>query len=152
MMLGARGVYSWFTSFNPRYMLDWYDDIINQRWEQAIHRQKRMHAFSQAKQVLAGSGNLHGIINKAMGVRLPFLVGGRHPPALPAGPRRHRPVPAHGAGAVPGPGVDGRDLDKLKPDRTHRMHRIRIPKSFCISCPSCQHPRKTQGAATWIAR
>jgi dihydrodipicolinate synthase/N-acetylneuraminate lyase len=76
MLLGARGVYSWLTSFNPRYVLDWYDDCVNQRWEQAVYRQQRVHAFSQAKRVLAGSGNLHGILNKGMGVVSPFLVGG----------------------------------------------------------------------------
>lgn len=76
MLLGARGIYSWLTSFNPRYVLDWYDDCINQRWEQAVRRQRRVHAFGQAKRVLAGTGNLHGILNKGMGVTSSFLVGG----------------------------------------------------------------------------
>jgi dihydrodipicolinate synthase/N-acetylneuraminate lyase len=76
MLLGARGIYSWLTGFNARYVLDWYDDAVNGRWEQVVHRQRRVHAFSQAKKVLADSGNLHGIINKAMGVTSPFLVGG----------------------------------------------------------------------------
>ncbi len=74
-MMGARGVYSWFTSFNPRYMLEWYDDLANKRWEQAMQRQRRMHAFSRAKSILQGSGNYHGIINKAMGAASSFLVG-----------------------------------------------------------------------------
>lgn len=75
MLLGARGIYSWLTSFNPRYVLDWYDDIMQGRWAQAVARQQRVHEFSRAKSVLAGSGNLHGIINKAMGVTSPFLLG-----------------------------------------------------------------------------
>src|SRR5713226_784388 len=75
MMFGARGVYSWFVNFNPRYMLDWYDDIMNQRWDQAKQRQERLHAFGQAKAILEGSGNLHGIVGKAMTVASPFLVG-----------------------------------------------------------------------------
>jgi len=74
MMFGARGVYSWFVNFNPRYMLDWYDDIVNGRWAQARHRQERLHAFGQAKGILEGSGNLHGIIGKAMSAASPFLV------------------------------------------------------------------------------
>lgn len=75
MMFGARGVYSWFVNFNPRYMLDWYDDVNNGRWEQAKHRQERLHAFGQAKAILEGSGNLHGIVGKAMTAASPFLVG-----------------------------------------------------------------------------
>ena len=75
MMFGARGVYSWFVNFNPRYMLDWYDDIMNQRWELARHRQERMHAFILAKRILDGTGNLHGIIGKAISAASTFLVG-----------------------------------------------------------------------------
>src|SRR5712691_5864420 len=66
MMFGARGVYSWFVNFNPRFMLDWYDDIVKKRWAEAKHRQERLHAFGQAKAILEGSGNLHGIVGKAM--------------------------------------------------------------------------------------
>lgn len=76
IFLGARGVYSWFTSFNPRYILDWYDDCVNKRWDEAIHRQRRVHAFSRAKAAaMAGQGNLHGILNKGMAAASPFLVG-----------------------------------------------------------------------------
>jgi hypothetical protein len=32
-MFWARDVYSWFVNFNPHYMLDWYDNIVAQRWE-----------------------------------------------------------------------------------------------------------------------
>ncbi len=56
-------------------MLEWYDDAIAGRWEEAVQRQRRVHDFSHAKQILAGSGNLHGIVNKAMGAASPFLVG-----------------------------------------------------------------------------
>ena len=75
MMFGARGVYSWFANFNPRYMLDWYDDLANKRWEQARHRQIRMHAFRRAMAILEGPGNLHGIVGKAMTAASPFLLG-----------------------------------------------------------------------------
>ena len=75
MMFGARGVYSWFVNFNPRYMLDWYDDIVNGRWEQARLRQERMHAFCRAKAILEEPGNLHGIVGKAMAAASPFLAG-----------------------------------------------------------------------------
>ncbi|MBI5877418.1 MAG: dihydrodipicolinate synthase family protein [Chloroflexi bacterium] len=75
MLFGARGVYSWFVNFNPRYMLDWHADIVNQRWEQAKHRQQRMHAFiTQIRAVLEDGGNLHGIIGKAVSASSPFLV------------------------------------------------------------------------------
>jgi 4-hydroxy-tetrahydrodipicolinate synthase len=74
MMFGTRGVYSWLVNFNPRYVLDWYDDIVQGRWEQARHHQIRLHAFIQAKAILEGSGNLHAIVNKAMAAASPFLV------------------------------------------------------------------------------
>ena len=74
LMFGARGVYSWFVNFNPRYMLDWYADIQDGRWDQARRRQERLHAFSQAKGLLEGSGNLHGIVGKAMSAASSFLV------------------------------------------------------------------------------
>ncbi len=74
MMFGARGVYSWFVNFNPRYMLEWYEDIVQGRWAQARQRQERLHAFGQAKRILEGSGNLHGIVGKAMSAASPFLV------------------------------------------------------------------------------
>jgi dihydrodipicolinate synthase/N-acetylneuraminate lyase len=75
MLFGARGVYSWFVNFNPRFMLDWYDDIVNERWAHAKHRQERMHKFIGAMKVLQGSGNLHGIVGKATAAASPFLVG-----------------------------------------------------------------------------
>ena len=74
MLFGARGVYSWFVNFNPRYMLDWYADIQNGRWDQARQRQERLHAFGQAKSMLEGSGNLHGIVGKALSAASSFLV------------------------------------------------------------------------------
>jgi len=78
MLFGARGVYSWFVNFNPRYMLDWYDDIVNGRWEQARHRQMRMHAFMRAKDLLRGAGNFHAVVNKALAAASPFLVESNH--------------------------------------------------------------------------
>ncbi len=74
-MFGARGVYSWFANFNARYMVEWYADIVNCRWEQAKHRQERLQEFSRAKAILEQNGNLHGIVGKAMAAASPFLVG-----------------------------------------------------------------------------
>jgi dihydrodipicolinate synthase/N-acetylneuraminate lyase len=59
-------------------MVDWYNDVVNQRWEEARHRQERMHAFNRAKAVLEETGNLHGVVGKAMTVASPFLVGANH--------------------------------------------------------------------------
>jgi 4-hydroxy-tetrahydrodipicolinate synthase len=74
LLFGARGVYSWFVNFNPRYMLAWYDDAAAGRWEQARARQERMHAFIQSLDLLRGPGNLHGIVGKALSSTSPFLV------------------------------------------------------------------------------
>ena len=74
MFFGARGVYSWFANFNARYMVEWYDDLEAQRWDQARHRQERMHALILACEPLRGSGNLHGIVGKAFSAASPFLV------------------------------------------------------------------------------
>jgi len=74
MMLGAKGVNSWFVNFNPEFMLDWYDDAMNRRWNAAIQKQQRMYAFMEAKKMLAGSGNLHGIVSKATAAASPFLI------------------------------------------------------------------------------
>ncbi|HEY7032387.1 MAG TPA: dihydrodipicolinate synthase family protein [Thermomicrobiales bacterium] len=74
MMLGARGVYSWFVNFNARYMVDWYDDVVAGRWDAAYHRQERMHAFIQSAECLRGSGNLHAIVGKAVTAASSFLV------------------------------------------------------------------------------
>ena len=74
MLFGARGVYSWFVNFNPRFMLDWYADIENGRWDVARRRQERLHAFRGAMSLLEGSGNLHGIVGKALTAASAFLV------------------------------------------------------------------------------
>jgi dihydrodipicolinate synthase/N-acetylneuraminate lyase len=74
MLLGARGVYSWFVNFNARYMLDWYDAAVAGRWDEARHRQERLHAFIQAADCLRGSGNLHGIMGKAVTAASSYLV------------------------------------------------------------------------------
>ncbi len=89
MLFGARGVYSWFVNFNPRYMLDWYEDIVAQRWALARHRQERMHAFILAKSILDGSGNLHGIVGKATAAASSFLVEAANRTRAP-----YLPVPA----------------------------------------------------------
>jgi hypothetical protein len=69
-------------------MVAWYDDLVNGRWEAAMHRQKRMHAFSLAKEILAGSGNLHGIIGKAVNSTSAFLTTSNRTrrPYLPVDP------------------------------------------------------------------
>ncbi|MCL4499049.1 MAG: dihydrodipicolinate synthase family protein [Chloroflexi bacterium] len=74
MMFGARGIYSWFANHNPRFLLEWHDDLMNHRWDRAVHRQQRMHAFIRATAILHGAGNLHGIIGKAVSAASPFLV------------------------------------------------------------------------------
>jgi 4-hydroxy-tetrahydrodipicolinate synthase len=74
MFHGARGVYSWFVNFNPRYMVDWYAEIISGCWDAARHRQIRMHAFMQATEILHGNGNLHAIIGKAVSAASDFLI------------------------------------------------------------------------------
>ena len=73
-MFGARGIYSWFANFNARYMVDWYDDLRAGRWREAAHRQRRMHAFMRASEILHEGGNLHGVLGKAITACSPFLV------------------------------------------------------------------------------
>jgi len=73
-MFGARGIYSWFVNFNVRYVVEWFEDMQHGRWDLAKHRQQRMHSFMQAAQILHGSGNLHGIVGKAVTAASPFLV------------------------------------------------------------------------------
>jgi len=73
MMLGARGIYSWFANINPRYLLDWYEEIRAGDWAKARQRQERMSVFIECKDVLR-HGNLHGIVNKAAAAAFPFLV------------------------------------------------------------------------------
>ena len=73
-MFGARGIYSWFVNFNARYMVEWYEEMQHEHWDLAKHRQQRMHSFMQAAQILHGSGNLHGIVGKAVTATSPFLV------------------------------------------------------------------------------
>jgi len=74
MLFGARGVYSWFVNFNAPYMVAWYEAIVAGRWEEARHRQERMHAFIMATDLLRGEGNLHAIMGKAVTAASSFLV------------------------------------------------------------------------------
>jgi dihydrodipicolinate synthase/N-acetylneuraminate lyase len=74
MFLGARGVYSWFANFNAPYMVRWYEDLVAGRWDEARRRQERIHALITACDLLRGSGNLHGIVGKALSAASPFLV------------------------------------------------------------------------------
>ncbi|MFM7175770.1 MAG: dihydrodipicolinate synthase family protein [Caldilinea sp.] len=78
MMFGASGIYSWFINFNPRYVLDWYAEIVAGEWDRARLRQQRMHAFIHAKSILEESGNYHAIVNKAMSAASSFLVESNH--------------------------------------------------------------------------
>lgn len=85
-MFGARGVYSWFANFNARYMVAWYEAVAAGRWDDAAHRQRRMHAFMRASEVLHEEGNLHAVIGKAIASCSPFLVPNNRTrrPYLPA--------------------------------------------------------------------
>jgi 4-hydroxy-tetrahydrodipicolinate synthase len=88
MMFGAKGVYSSFANYNAPYMVAWYDDLVNKRWEAALHRQQRIHAYSMAKDTLAESGHLHGIIGKAVNSTSSFLITANRTrrPYLPVDP------------------------------------------------------------------
>ncbi len=72
---GARGTYSWMAAYNPRFMLDWWEDIEQGRWDEAARKNRRLLEFATAaKGHLRESGNLHGIIGKAIAAASPFLV------------------------------------------------------------------------------
>lgn len=73
-LFGARGVYSWFANFNAPYMMAWYEDLAQGRWEAARRRQERIHALIAACEILRGSGNVHGIVGKALSAASSFLV------------------------------------------------------------------------------
>jgi dihydrodipicolinate synthase/N-acetylneuraminate lyase len=74
VFLGARGIYSWFANFNPRYLLEWWELMQRGCWEEARTRQMRLHAFMRASSVLHADGNLHGIVGKALSAASDFLV------------------------------------------------------------------------------
>jgi dihydrodipicolinate synthase/N-acetylneuraminate lyase len=74
VFLGARGLYSWFANFNPRYLLEWWDLMQRGCWDEARARQMRLHAFMRATAVLHGDGNLHGIVGKGLTAASDFLV------------------------------------------------------------------------------
>lgn len=76
-MFGARGIYSWFSNFNARYMVEWWELMLAGQWEEATERQRRMHAFMTASAMLHEGGNLHGIVGKAITDCSPFLVPSR---------------------------------------------------------------------------
>jgi len=90
MMFGARGVYSWLVNFNPRYILDWYADIVAKRWDVGRHRQERLHALTRAMAILMEGGNYHAIVGKALASTSAFLVGDTHTrkPYLPIAPEK----------------------------------------------------------------
>ncbi len=78
-LLGARGCNSWIAGYNPKFMLDWWDDLVNARWDAALAKNQRVVAFANmAVATLTESGNYHGILTKAVAAASPFLVhGGR---------------------------------------------------------------------------
>ena len=101
--------------------------------------------------MLAGSGNLHGILNKGMGAVSPFLVGGKSTrrPYLPVSDdlieQFGRIVEEQFQDLVWTPLPD-----KPKPDRTYRIHRIgmsRLRPVFILS--TCFRSTRR---ATWTAR
>lgn len=74
VLFGARGVHSWFANFNAPYIVAWYDEMRRGEWDRARHRQERIHAFMRASEILHQSGNLHGIIGKAIAASSDFLL------------------------------------------------------------------------------
>jgi 4-hydroxy-tetrahydrodipicolinate synthase len=76
-LLGARGCNSWITGYNPKYMLDLWDDLTNARWDAALAKNRRIVAFAaMAGSTLTETGNHHGILTKAIAAASPFLVHG----------------------------------------------------------------------------
>ena len=76
-MLGARGCNSWLTGYNPKYMLDLWDDLANSRWDIALAKNRRIVAFANmVGETLSETGNFHGIVTKAVAAGSPFLVHG----------------------------------------------------------------------------
>jgi dihydrodipicolinate synthase/N-acetylneuraminate lyase len=74
-LLGARGCNSWMTGYNPKFMLDWWDELSAQKWDAALARNRRMVAFTQmALATLSETGNYHGIFTKAVAAASPFLL------------------------------------------------------------------------------
>ena len=86
MLFGARGINSWFTGYNPRFILELYDNLVQGRWELARQQQERLHAFIRAKDILREAGNRNGIVNKALADASSFLVSAptTRRPYLPA--------------------------------------------------------------------
>jgi dihydrodipicolinate synthase/N-acetylneuraminate lyase len=84
-LAGARGDYSWFVNFNPRYMLTWYGHCEAGRWDEAARCQERFHRFLRLKREVLGTQQLHGIANKAVAAASAFLVPhvGTRRPYLP---------------------------------------------------------------------
>jgi 4-hydroxy-tetrahydrodipicolinate synthase len=73
--LGARGCNSWIAGYNPKFMLDWWDDITSGRREAALSKQKRVVAFGNlVLSNLSETGNYHGILTKAVAAASPFLL------------------------------------------------------------------------------
>ncbi len=73
--LGARGCNSWMIGYNPKFMLDWWDDLINSRWDDANAKNRRLVAFAQMLSgTMSETGNFHGIITKAVAAASPFLL------------------------------------------------------------------------------
>lgn len=87
-LFGAQGIYSWFANVNPTYLLDWHEDMRQQRWDAARHRQQRMHAFIDAMRPLLAAGHQHAVVSKAVASVSPFLVPAvaTRRPYLPAAP------------------------------------------------------------------
>lgn len=74
VLFGARGIHSWFVNFNARHIVEWWGEMERGDWEAAKARQRQMHAFMRASEILHEGGNLHGILGKAITASSPFLV------------------------------------------------------------------------------
>jgi dihydrodipicolinate synthase/N-acetylneuraminate lyase len=86
-MFGARGDYSWFVNFNPRYLLTWYGHCKAGRWDEAAACQASFHRFLRLKREVIGTQQYHGIANKAVAAASDFLV------PHPATRRPYLPLP-----------------------------------------------------------
>lgn len=74
IFLGARGTYSWFANFNAPYLVEWFAAIDRGDWDEARHRQTRIHGLLRAMAPFFEGDNLAGIIGKALTATSDFLV------------------------------------------------------------------------------
>lgn len=71
---GVRGVYSWFANMNAPYLCEWYRELEEGQWDDAVRRQRRLHEFGLAFSDLRAEGHLHAVLNKARAAASDYLV------------------------------------------------------------------------------